>query len=170
MFITQIRRIFVHLMNIIINDIIADDIISCVLRREVLRLCGATFGKGVSIKGGSYFYGAKIITGQRCVINRKCYFDFSGRISFGDDVVVGHGVTFVTAEHEIGPSERRASNVIHRRDIEVGNGAWIGANATILPGVKIGEGAIIAAGAVVTKDVEPSIMVGGVPAKVIRHL
>ena len=46
---------------------------------------------------------------------------------------------------------------------------WIGANVIILPGVKIGNGAIIAAGAVVTKDVEPYAIVGGVPAKLIKY-
>lgn len=51
----------------------------------------------------------------------------------------------------------------------IGNDVWIGANVTILGGVKIGDGAIIAAGAVVTKDVEPYLIVGGVPAKPIRY-
>ena len=51
----------------------------------------------------------------------------------------------------------------------IGNDVWIGANVSILPGVYIGDGAVIAAGAVVTKDVEPYAIVGGVPAKVIRY-
>ncbi len=53
--------------------------------------------------------------------------------------------------------------------IEIGNDVWIGMNAVIMPGIKIGDGAIIAAGAVVTKDVEPYEIVGGVPAKRIRY-
>ena len=52
--------------------------------------------------------------------------------------------------------------------VEIGNDVWIGARATILNGCKIGDGAIVAAGAVVTKDVPPYCIVGGVPAKVIR--
>jgi len=52
---------------------------------------------------------------------------------------------------------------------EIGNDVWIGARAILRTGVKIGDGAIIAAGAVVVKDVEPFSIVGGVPAKHIRH-
>ncbi len=55
------------------------------------------------------------------------------------------------------------------REVVIGNDVWIGANVIILPGVKIGNGAIIAAGAVVTKDVEPYAIVGGVPAKLIKY-
>lgn len=53
--------------------------------------------------------------------------------------------------------------------VTIGNDVWIGANVIILPGVTIGDGAILAAGAVVTKDVEPYAIVGGVPAKLIRY-
>ncbi|NBH14511.1 antibiotic acetyltransferase [Lachnospiraceae bacterium] len=55
------------------------------------------------------------------------------------------------------------------RPVEIGNDVWIGANVILLPGVKIGDGAVIAAGAVVTKDVEPYAIAGGVPAKLIKH-
>lgn len=64
--------------------------------------------------------------------------------------------------------ELRFADKENKFDVIVGNDVWIGANAIILAGVKIGDGAIIAAGAVVTKDVEPYSIVGGVPAKEIR--
>jgi acetyltransferase-like isoleucine patch superfamily enzyme len=51
--------------------------------------------------------------------------------------------------------------------VEIGDYVWIGVNATIMPGIHIGTGAVVAAGAVVTKDVDPYTVVGGVPAKVI---
>ncbi|MBP7086410.1 MAG: transferase [Enterococcus sp.] len=54
--------------------------------------------------------------------------------------------------------------------ISIGKNVWIGANATVLPGVRIGDGAIIAAGAVVSKDVEENTIVGGVPAKVMKTI
>lgn len=57
----------------------------------------------------------------------------------------------------------------NNKPIEIGNDVWIGANVVILPGVKIGDGAILAAGAIVTKDVEPYAIVGGVPAKHIKY-
>jgi maltose O-acetyltransferase len=55
-------------------------------------------------------------------------------------------------------------------EIHIGNDVWIGGHSTILPGVTIGDGAVVAAGAVVTKDVEPKTIVGGVPAKVIKKI
>lgn len=73
-----------------------------------------------------------------------------------------YGKYFNNPEFEKSPLRKNAT-------ITIGNDVWIGANAIILPGVKIGDGAIIAAGAVVTKDVEPYAIVGGVPAKVIKY-
>lgn len=55
------------------------------------------------------------------------------------------------------------------REVVIGHDVWIGANAMVMGGVTIGHGAIVAAGAVVTKDVEPYSIVGGVPAKLIKH-
>ena len=63
----------------------------------------------------------------------------------------------------------QAYEAISKGDIIVENDVWIGYRATILSGVNIGQGAIIAAGSVVTKDVPPYAIVGGVPAKVIKY-
>jgi chloramphenicol O-acetyltransferase type B len=69
------------------------------------------------------------------------------------------GVSFVETDHFEEDAER----------VEIGNDVWIGANVLIMDGVRIGDGAIIAAGAVVNRDVDPYSIVGGVPAKLIRH-
>lgn len=166
----QVTSIYFHIVNLVVNMFLGNDIASCSIRVAVLKLSGCNIGKGTTIKGGCYFYGNKIETGKDCFINRDCYFDFSAPIKIGDDVGIGHGVTFVTAEHEIGSSERRTGKNISAKPINIGSGSWIGANATILPNVTIGEGAIIAAGALVNKDVAANTMVGGVPAKVIKTL
>ena len=60
------------------------------------------------------------------------------------------------------------SSIRNNRPVEIGNDVWIGSNVIILPGVKIGDGAIVAAGAVVTHNVQPYSIVGGVPARLIR--
>jgi maltose O-acetyltransferase len=159
---------FVHLVNLISNAL-GDGGVGRRLRREVLKLLGSHFGYGTFIKGGGYIYGSGLTTGSQCFINRNCYFDLTGPITLGNNIVVGHGVTFITAEHQIGDATRRAGPAIGR-EITIADGAWIGANVTILPGIKIHEGSIIAAGAVVTKDVRPHIIVAGTPARVIREL
>jgi len=54
--------------------------------------------------------------------------------------------------------------------VRIGDDVWIGGNVTIVPGVTIGQNVVVAAGAVVTKDVPDNVLVGGVPAKILKHL
>jgi acetyltransferase-like isoleucine patch superfamily enzyme len=126
-------------------------------------------GKHTVIDRGVTILGSNIKFGSGCYINRNCFFDLTGNITIGNNVTVGHGVSFVTAVHEIGSPEKRAGKA-HGDPIVVEDGAWIGANATILPGVTVGAGSIIAACAVVTKSVQPNTVVAGIPAKRIRDL
>jgi maltose O-acetyltransferase len=159
---------FVHLVNLISNAL-GDGGISRRLRRELLKLLGSHFGHGTFIQGGGYIYGSGLTTGSQCFINRNCYFDLSGPITLGNNIAIGHGVTFITTEHQIGDATRRAGPAIGR-EITIEDGAWVGANVTILPSITIHEGSVIAAGAVVTKDVPPHVIVAGTPARVIREL
>ena len=111
--------------------------------------------------------------GKGCYINRGVEF-YSGnsrdvKIELADNVWIGPYVFFCCGTHEIGEKTKRAGNSYYK-SIIVGQGVWIGANTTILPGVHIGEGAVIAAGAVVNKDVEKNCLYGGVPAKLIKRL
>ena len=75
----------------------------------------------------------------------------------------------ITGTHHLGEEYQRAG-VETALPITVGDGAWIGANCTILPGVTIGRGAVVAAGSVVTKSIGDNEMYAGVPAKLIRVL
>ena len=81
--------------------------------------------------------------------------------------MIGHNVVLATINHDLEP-EHRAD--LWLKPIHIGKNVWIGANATILAGVSIGENAVVAAGAVVTKDVQDGVVVGGVPAKIIKAL
>ena len=163
------KQIVIHVVNLLSN-LLSTDPWSCKLRRKLLSFLGNQFGPRTVVWGGnSYFGGGKLTTGSDCFINRSCHFDFNESITLGSNVVIGHHVTFITAEHQIGDATRRAGPLLGK-PIVVGEGAWIGANATILPGVVIGRGAVVGAGAVVTKDVPSHVVVAGVPAKVLRKL
>ena len=111
--------------------------------------------------------GKNIHIGKQVFINMGCKFQDQGGIFIDDGALIGHNVVLATLNHAI-PPERRGDML--PAPIHIGKQVWIGSNATVLPGVTIGDGAIIAAGAVVTKDVPANTLVGGVPAKIIRHI
>ena len=98
------------------------------------------------------------------------------KIIFGDHVMTGPGVTMITGGHRIDIPGRPMKSIHNNeklpendQDIILNGDNWIGANSIILRGVTIGEGAVVAAGAVVTNDVPPYSIVGGVPARVLKR-
>ena len=112
-------------------------------------------------------YGKHIRIGQNVFINFDCTFLALGGITIEDDVLIGPKVSLVTENHPLDPKERKG---LIGKPIHIKKNAWIGANATILPGVTIGENAVVAAGAVVSKDVPDNTIVGGIPAKFIKNV
>ena len=144
------------------------------VRSLLFRAYGFSIGYGTMLVGTPTFNGTRdprknLTIGKHCYFNWPVHFDLGGKITVGNRVAVGHHVVFVTSSHEIGTTLCRAGDLV-TAPITVEDGAWIGACVTILPGTTIGEGAIVAAGAVVTRDVPPDTLVGGVPAKPIRSL
>ena len=105
----------------------------------------------------------KIEIGNNCVINRRCYLDGRMGVVIGNNVNVSFGTVLLTLQHDPHCPNFSCSG----GPIVIKDNVWIGVNAIILPGVCLGEGAVIGAGAVVTKDVPPYTIVGGVPAKKI---
>ena len=105
--------------------------------------------------------------GERVFINSGCKFQDQGGIFIGNDCLIGHNATLCTINHNPDPDHR---GDMEFKPIHIEDKVWLGANTTICPGVTIGEGAIVAAGAVVTKDVAPRTVVGGIPAKFIKKL
>lgn len=112
-------------------------------------------------------YGKNLKIGKNVFINFNCTFLDLGGITIEDDVLIGPKVSLITENHPLNPEQRQG---LICNPILIKKNAWIGANATILPGVTIGENAIVAAGAVVSKDVPDNAIVGGIPAKMIKTI
>lgn len=111
--------------------------------------------------------GRNIQLGRNVFINHACSFLDLGGITIEDEVMVGPRVNITSENHPVEVADRKTlvpGAVVIKRN------AWIGAAASIMPGVTIGENAVVAAGSVVTKDVPANTLVAGVPAKVVKKL
>ncbi|MWB92824.1 sugar O-acetyltransferase [Flavobacterium sp. GA093] len=112
-------------------------------------------------------YGKNTSIGKNVFINFDCVFLDLGGITIEDNVLIAPKVSLLTEGHPTAIKDRHS---LIPKPIHIKKNAWIGANATILPGVTIGENAIVAAGAVVSKDVSDHTIVGGIPAKVLKTI
>ncbi len=108
--------------------------------------------------------GKNIEVGNHCVINRGVLLDGrGGKLFIGNNVDIAQETNIWTLEHDVHDDYHRDKGA----DVHIEDYVWIASRVTILPGVTIGRGAVVAAGSVVTKDVPPMTIVGGIPAKVI---
>ncbi|MCI1925760.1 MAG: sugar O-acetyltransferase [[Lactobacillus] timonensis] len=112
-------------------------------------------------------FGRNIHFGKNIFINSGVTFTDLGGIYLSDGVQIAPNVTLASVNHPLSPDERHS---VELKPIYVHKNAWIGANATILPGVSIGENAVIAAGAVVSRNVPANTVVAGIPARVIKTI
>jgi acetyltransferase-like isoleucine patch superfamily enzyme len=135
------------------------------------RVAGIEIGAGSALLLGQYIHirgraqpGKRgIVIGRDTVINQGCCLDGRGGLRIGDQVDISPGAWLLTDSHDLhDPAFPEAL-----APVTVGDYVWIGSRALILPGVALGEGAVVAAGAVVTRDVPPYTVVGGVPARPI---
>jgi acetyltransferase-like isoleucine patch superfamily enzyme len=104
-------------------------------------------------------YGLGASFGERVFVNQGCFFLDLGGISIGDRVMIGPRVTLSTAGHPVEPDQRY--DFITHAPIVIEDDVWIGAAATITPGVTVGRGSVVGAGAVVSKDVPAMSVVTG---------
>src|SRR2546423_2135841 len=137
--------------------------------REVLsQITGSEIDESVAVFTPLYInYGKNTKIGKNVFINFDCVFLDLGGITIDDNVLIAPKVSLLSEGHPISPNERQSLVPGH---IHIRKNAWIGAGATILPGVTVGENAVVAAGAVVSKDVPANTIVGGVPAKIIKTI
>jgi acetyltransferase-like isoleucine patch superfamily enzyme len=122
-------------------------------------------GHGTKIRchEGVVSIGAKTVLGQECTISAYQH------VSIGRECVIADRVMLIDFDHGAAEVERPVRlQGIYKRDVRIGNNVWIGYGACILRGVTVGDNAIIGTSAVVTRDVPPNAIVGGIPARVLR--
>lgn len=136
------------------------------LRRKALSIIGTFIGKETYIDRHCHIMSPnKLKVGNFTHINRMTTLDARGGLTIGDSVSVSHGVMIMSGSHDFNSRQF----LVRFLPITIEDYVWIGCGAIILQNVTIGKGAVVAAGAVVTKDVPPYSVVGGIPAKIIGH-
>lgn len=135
--------------------LIAKQIPGCNVRVHILRMCG-------------YEIGEKVYIGEDLLIIDDLD-DSQLTLKIGDRSAVSPRVTFVMHSQ---PNDSRTVPYVnsHKGPITIGADAWIGTGAVILPNINVGEGAVVGANSVVTRDVPPYTIVGGVPAHHIKNV
>jgi acetyltransferase-like isoleucine patch superfamily enzyme len=131
------------------------------------QILGRPLPAGVTIYPPFYTdHGLRLELGERVFVNQGCTFlDYAG-IRIGARTMIGPKATFITMSHPVDPGERR--EFLSGGPIVLEENVWIGAGATILPGVTIGRDAVVAAGAIVAEDVPARSLVAGPKASVLR--
>lgn len=157
-----------HLFNVWINGIISSMLVPDRARWLLLRASGFDVQRSVIDARG--FIGSRTITiGRGSSINHGVFLDGSAPVRIGESVSIGMNVLVLTGSHELGGPEKRAGE-LNKAPVTIEDGAWVGANTIILPGVTVGRGAVVGAGSLVMKDVTANTVVMGNPARVVRRL
>lgn len=164
-----IDKISVRIINILLELEVyllhfVGSIPSHLFRRGAYRIVGIKIGKGSSVHMHTRFYDPKRISiGQDTIIGEYAVLDGRDKLVIGNHVDIASNVMIYNSEHDISGDTFEATN----GPVTIEDYVFIGPRVIILPNVTIGHGAVVAAGAVVTKDVAPFTIVGGVPAKEI---
>src|SRR3954464_14424267 len=138
------------------------------IRDLLSQITGSEIDESVAVFTPLYInYGKNTKIGKNVFINFDCVFLDLGGITIEDNVLIAPKVSLLSEGHPVSPESRHSLVPGH---IHIRKNAWIGAGATILPGVTVGENAVVAAGAVVSKDVPANTVVGGIPAKHIKNI
>lgn len=138
------------------------------IRNLLSQITGSEIDESVAVFTPLYInYGKHTKIGKNVFINFDCVFLDLGGIIIEDNVQIAPKVCLLSEGHPIKPENRRA---LVPQAILIKKNAWIGAGATILQGATIGENLIVAAGSVVSKDVPDNVILGGIPAKIIKEI
>jgi acetyltransferase-like isoleucine patch superfamily enzyme len=166
---SRLRLFLVRVVNYLTNHVVNHLPIFALRRWWYRSVLGVVFGEhaGVHLNCYVWFYSPGQIRrdgfriGAFSRINRNCCLDVRGGLHIGDNVSISPDVMILTASHGIDDPEFR----VETRPIVIEDHVYIGARATILPGVTLGRGCVVAACSTVTRDVPPLAIVAGVPAR-----
>lgn len=140
---------------------------------EMLALLGqllGAVGEGCWIEPPLYVnWGSRIALGDHVYANTGLTVIDDTFVTIGSHVMLGPRVTISAASHPVDPELRRQA---YQYDLPVvlEENVWVGAGATILPGVTIGKNSVIGAGSVVDRDIPPDVVAAGVPCRVLREI
>ena len=134
--------------------------------KQIFHACG----EQVIIEGGFHCdYGDKISLADRVFININCTILDGGKVTIGEDCLIGPNVQLLSVSHDTDPRLRLAKHN-YADDITIGNNVWLGAGVIVLAGVSIGDNSVIGAGSVVVKSVPSNSMYVGNPARKVKTL
>lgn len=141
------------------------------VKRLLWRMAGAKIGKNVKISSSCKILGAgELSIGDNTWIGYQVMFVTSSSIEIGMNVDIAPRVYIGTGTHTINADSSRVASTDVSEDVCIGNGTWICANATILPGSVVGQNCVVAAGAVVKGEYKARTLIGGVPSRMIKSL
>ena len=152
-----------------LNSIAASCLMPHKIRYLIYKQLGIQVNDVYQIKSRCFMTHGNVRFGNNSFVNHCVSFVGAELIDIGENCFVGFEAMFCTTTHEIGTCENRAGK-LSAGPIKIGKGCWVGARATILPGITIGEGCVIATGAVVIRNCEPNGLYAGVPARRIKDL
>ena len=139
---------------------------------------GISFGSNVSIgkntviecSGTMTDLGKGLIVGNNVGLGTHGFWGCAGGVVVGDDCIFGNYVSFHSENHNFQNLDTPIRlQGINRKGIEIGNNCWIGAKVTFLDGAKVGNGCVIAANAIVRGEFPDNVVIGGVPARIIKN-
>ena len=152
----------------LLNVLAASTFVPRPLRWAIYRWCGARVETMNVFPGLALSGRARDLTiGAGTFVNVDCFIELVAPVHIGRDCQLGMQVMVATSHHE-SDEDGRISRTPVGRPVVIGDRVWIGARATILPGVTVADDVVIAAGAVVTRDAKAPGVYAGVPARLIR--
>jgi len=177
------RKIFVGKRVTILNASNLQFGKSCTIEKNVSLDCFASkkliFGDVVKIGAFSTIsttshlskYGIGLEIGNNSAVGEYSYFGCSGGVKIGNDVIMGQYISFHSENHIFSDENKLIREQgVTSKGIELGNNIWVGSKVTFLDGCKIGDNSVVAAGSVVKDKFPENVVIGGVPARIIKYL